>query len=71
MEPSLGSFIAQVGVMFVRCAGGISHSPAEDVLDDDVWAAGLALYSFLQQQLQSDAMIVEDGTRAFHEHYSV
>ena len=41
----------QVGMLFVRCRGGVSHSPAEHVLDDDVWAAGLAILSFLESQL--------------------
>lgn len=44
-------YFEQVGMLFVRCRGGISHSPAEHVLDDDVWAAGLALLSFLETQL--------------------
>ncbi|GAB2251592.1 hypothetical protein Droror1_Dr00004439 [Drosera rotundifolia] len=34
-------------MLFVRCRGGISHSPQEHVLDDDVDAAGLAILSFL------------------------
>jgi hypothetical protein len=38
----------QVGMLFVRCRGGISHSPQEDVLDNDIWAAGLATLSFLE-----------------------
>lgn len=41
----------QVGMLFVRCRGGISHSPEEFVLDDDVWAAGLALLHFLDQHV--------------------
>jgi allantoate deiminase len=38
-------------MLFVRCRGGISHSPAEHVLDDDVWAAGLAVLAFLETHL--------------------
>lgn len=38
----------QVGMLFVRCRGGISHSPEENVLDDDIWAAGLALVALLE-----------------------
>lgn len=38
----------QVGMLFVRCRGGISHSPQEHVLDNDVWAASLATLSFLE-----------------------
>ncbi|CAN1225595.1 Allantoate deiminase [Linum grandiflorum] len=43
--------LTKVGMLFVRCRGGVSHSPAEHVLDDDVWAAGLALLAFLETQL--------------------
>ena len=38
----------QIGMVFVRCRGGVSHSPEEYVLDDDVWAAGLTLLQFLE-----------------------
>lgn len=38
----------QVGLVFVHCHGGISHYPEEHVIDDDVWAAGLAILSFLE-----------------------
>lgn len=41
----------QVGMLFVRCRGGISHSPAEHVLDDDVWAAGLAVLAFIETHM--------------------
>ena len=37
-----------MGMLFVRCRGGISHSPEELVPDDDVWAAGLAILSFVE-----------------------
>ncbi|KAH0455233.1 hypothetical protein IEQ34_015265 [Dendrobium chrysotoxum] len=40
-----------VGMLFVRCRGGVSHSPAEHVLDDDIWAAGLALLQFLEKNV--------------------
>ncbi|XP_057430788.1 allantoate deiminase 2 isoform X1 [Lotus japonicus] len=42
------SHLTKVGMLFVRCRGGISHSPEEHVLDNDVWAAGLATLSFLE-----------------------
>lgn len=45
------SHLTKVGMLFVRCRGGISHSPAEHVLDDDVWAAGLALLAFLETHM--------------------
>ncbi|XP_041027099.1 allantoate deiminase 2-like isoform X1 [Juglans microcarpa x Juglans regia] len=40
--------LTKVGMLFVRCRGGVSHSPAEHVLDDDVWTAALAILSFLE-----------------------
>ncbi|KAG0451571.1 hypothetical protein HPP92_026370 [Vanilla planifolia] len=43
------SHLTRVGMLFVRCRGGISHSSDEHVLDDDVWAAGLALLQFLKK----------------------
>ncbi|KAJ1260273.1 hypothetical protein BS78_10G219500 [Paspalum vaginatum] len=39
--------LTKIGMLFVRCRGGISHSPEESVMDDDVWAAGLALLNFI------------------------
>ncbi|XP_050260793.1 allantoate deiminase 2-like [Quercus robur] len=45
------SHLTKVGMLFVRCRGGVSHSPAEHVLDEDVWAAGLAILAFLETQL--------------------
>ncbi|XP_012088571.1 allantoate deiminase 1 isoform X2 [Jatropha curcas] len=45
------SHLTKVGMLFVRCRGGVSHSPAEHVLDDDVWAAGLAVMAFLETQM--------------------
>lgn len=43
--------LGQVGMLFVRCRGGVSHSPAEHVLDDDVWAAGLSILAFLETHM--------------------
>lgn len=43
-------FLAQVGILFVRCKAGISHSPEESVEADDMWAASLALMLFLQEE---------------------
>jgi allantoate deiminase len=37
-------------MLFVRCTGGISHSPDEHVLENDVWAASLALKLFLDNE---------------------
>jgi allantoate deiminase len=47
-----------VGMMFVRCKGGISHNPAETVDVDDVAAAIRALDNILDQlaeQARQDA----------------
>jgi allantoate deiminase len=33
------SAVAPVAMLFVRCAGGISHHPAESVREDDVAVA--------------------------------
>uniref|UniRef100_A0A0A9CIT2 allantoate deiminase n=1 Tax=Arundo donax TaxID=35708 RepID=A0A0A9CIT2_ARUDO len=41
--------LTKIGMLFVRCRGGVSHSPEEAVMDDDVWAAGLALLNFVDQ----------------------
>ncbi|MCO5567785.1 hypothetical protein L7F22_021481 [Adiantum nelumboides] len=43
--------LTKVGMLFVRCTGGISHSPDEHVLEDDVWAASLALKEFLVNEI--------------------
>lgn len=45
------SHLTKVGMLFVRCHGGISHSPEEDVQENDVWAAGLAVLSFLETHM--------------------
>ncbi|CAA6669856.1 unnamed protein product [Spirodela intermedia] len=42
------SHLTKVGMLFVRCRGGVSHSPEEYVLEEDVWAAGLAIMNFLE-----------------------
>ncbi|KAM5552469.1 hypothetical protein ABKV19_027029, partial [Rosa sericea] len=45
------SHLTKVGMLFVRCRGGISHFPEEHVLDDDVWASGLAILAFIDSAL--------------------
>ncbi|XVE94299.1 hypothetical protein REPUB_Repub01dG0269100 [Reevesia pubescens] len=45
------SHLTKVGMLFVRCRGGISHAPDEHVLDDDVWTSGLALLAFLETHM--------------------
>lgn len=43
------SHLTKVAMLFVRCRGGISHSPLEYVLDNDVWAAGITILEFLRK----------------------
>ncbi|XWS67382.1 hypothetical protein CRYUN_Cryun04dG0002500 [Craigia yunnanensis] len=45
------SHLTKVGMLFVRCRGGISHSPEEHVLDDDVWTAVLTILAFLETHM--------------------
>ena len=42
------SKLCPVGMLFVRCKGGISHNPAEAVKPDDVEVAARALIDFLE-----------------------
>lgn len=44
------SHLTKIGMVFVRCRGGVSHSPEEYVLEDDVWACGLTLLQYLESQ---------------------
>jgi allantoate deiminase len=46
--------LTKVGMVFVRCRGGVSHSPEEHVAEDDVWAAGLALLRFVDQTVVAE-----------------
>lgn len=47
-DAAMLSQIAPVAMLFVRCAGGVSHNPAESVTVDDVAAAIDATTRFLQ-----------------------
>lgn len=42
----------QMGMLFVRDRGGISHSPLEFVAAEDIAAAAAALYMHLRKDLQ-------------------
>ena len=42
----------QMGMLFVRDRGGISHSPLEFVAAEDIAAAAAALYMHLRTDLQ-------------------
>ncbi len=45
-----GVMVPQMGMLFVRDRGGISHSPLEFVADEDIAAAGAALYMYLNAE---------------------
>jgi allantoate deiminase len=40
--------IADVGMIFVRCAGGVSHNPAESITADDAEAGARVLLRFIE-----------------------
>jgi allantoate deiminase len=41
--------IADIGMLFVRCKGGISHNPAEAITEGDVEVAARVLLRFIEQ----------------------
>jgi allantoate deiminase len=43
--------ITDIGMVFVRCAGGVSHNPAEFVHPRDVTAAAAAFATFMEMDL--------------------
>lgn len=43
--------ITKIGMVFVRCAGGVSHNPAEFVDPRDVAAAAAAFATFMEMDL--------------------
>jgi hypothetical protein len=43
--------ITKIGMVFVRCAGGVSHNPAEFVHPGDVAAAAAAFATFMEMDL--------------------
>ncbi|KAL6620108.1 hypothetical protein ACP70R_035247 [Stipagrostis hirtigluma subsp. patula] len=53
--------LTKIEMLFVRCRGGASHLPEESVMNDDVWAAGLVLVSFLEQNAVAE---LEDEQRS-------
>lgn len=50
------STLAEIAMLFVRCAGGVSHHPAESVAEEDVAVAIETLARFL-------ALLAEEGGR--------
>jgi allantoate deiminase len=47
-DAAIMASIAPVTMLFVRCAGGVSHSPAESVAEPDVALAVDALAAFVE-----------------------
>jgi acetylornithine deacetylase/succinyl-diaminopimelate desuccinylase-like protein len=47
-DAAIVSMIAPAAMLFVRCAGGVSHNPAESVTVQDVAAAIAATTQFLE-----------------------
>ena len=43
--------ITRVGMLWVRCKDGISHSPLEDVADRDGFEGAMALFNFLDSEM--------------------
>ena len=56
--------VMPVGMLFVRCRGGVSHSPAEYVSPEDVGAATTAALTFLHNYAFADRSSCGDGTKA-------
>ena len=55
------SEITPIGMLFVRCRDGISHSPLEFVKDKDVTIASLSLFHFLvKESLAKESLIKEE-----------
>jgi acetylornithine deacetylase/succinyl-diaminopimelate desuccinylase-like protein len=40
--------VTEIAMLFVRCKGGVSHNPAESVMDEDVAVAIDVLGTFLK-----------------------
>jgi allantoate deiminase len=41
--------IADIGMLFVRCKGGISHNPAEAITKEDAEVAARAFQRFIER----------------------
>jgi acetylornithine deacetylase/succinyl-diaminopimelate desuccinylase-like protein len=58
--------ITKIGMVFVRCAGGVSHNPAENVDPRDIAAATAAFATFMEM----DVLDWEDHEDDSYEHVS-
>lgn len=56
--------ITKIGMVFVRCAGGVSHNPAEFVDPRDVAAAAAAFATFMEIDLLDGASSTAGDGRA-------
>jgi allantoate deiminase len=41
--------LTDVGMIFVRCRGGVSHSPDETVTPEDAWLGAKVMYESVLQ----------------------
>jgi acetylornithine deacetylase/succinyl-diaminopimelate desuccinylase-like protein len=57
--------ITKIGMVFVRCAGGVSHNPAEFVDPRDVAAAAAAFATFMEMDLLDGASSTAVNGRVF------
>jgi acetylornithine deacetylase/succinyl-diaminopimelate desuccinylase-like protein len=58
--------MTKIGMVFVRCAGGVSHNPAEHVDPRDIAAATTAFATFMEM----DVLDWEDHKDDSYEHVS-
>jgi allantoate deiminase len=56
--------LCPIAMLFVRCGGGISHSPAESVIESDVGIAISALIEVLRQLSVSQMQGAESAGKA-------
>ncbi|KAG2497115.1 hypothetical protein HYH03_004706 [Edaphochlamys debaryana] len=57
---AIAEAVPKMGMMFVRCRGGVSHSPLEHVEPYDVTASTAALASYLQERAVGSTGAVHD-----------
>lgn len=53
--------ITKIAMVFVRCAGGVSHNPAEHAAPRDVAAAAAAFATFMEMDLLDHAAHPDDS----------
>ncbi len=60
--------LTRVGMLFIRCAGGVSHHPEESVLETDVAQAIDALHAAVRYLADTHAADTREATAAFPVH---